>query len=238
MLESLVPLQVLSFCEIPSVLYFWLWFQIQFQQFFYLTNGCLRLIYVCAIDSIMVWLFCNKILVVRFYCSEIIHEAIYDFWQWITLHGNIWSLATNNIVWQKVLLPRYDRRGNNAFGNKIMVWQYRLLQRRCSWQMSLLLRYRSLHVPLLATETNVASAYIATIVNVAITSYCHAWQHTAMVARNSNSCNAKLATVAIPYCNMTFCNHWQWTRFGCNIYLLQPNWAYCNVFCHCTRVRS
>ena len=115
----------------------------------------------------------------------------------------------NNIAWQMVLLPRYDRRGNNAFGNKIMAWQYRLLQRRCSWQMSLLQRYQPLHVPPLATKTGVASAYIAKIENVATTSYCHAWQRIAMVAKNLNSCNAKLATVAIPYCNVTFCNHWQ-----------------------------
>ena len=133
-------------------------------------------------------------------------------------------------MWQKVLLPRYDRRGNNAFGNKIMVWQYRLLQRCCSWQMSLLLRYHSLHVPPLARKIGMASAYIATTMNIAIMSYCHAWQQTAMVARNPNSCNAKLAMVAIPYYNVTFCNHWQRTRFGCNFYLLQPNWAYCNVF--------
>ena len=100
-------------------------------------------------------------------------------------------------MWQKVLLPRYDRRGNNAFGNKIMVWQYRLLQRRCSWQMSLLLCYHPLHVPPLATKTGVASAYIVTTVNIAITSYCHARQRKPMVARNpqhlqcqaSNGCN-------------------------------------------------
>jgi len=82
----------------------------------------------------------------------------------------------------------------------------------------------------IAMKTGVASAYIATTMNVATTPYCHAWQQTAMVARNPNSCNAKLATVKIPYCDVTFCNHWQRTRFGCNIYLLQPNWAYCNVF--------
>ena len=129
-----------------------------------------------------------------------------------------------------VYLPRHGGRGNNTLGNKIVAWQYKLLQRCCSWQMSLLLRYRSLHVSPLATKMGVASAYIATTVNIAISSYCHAWQRTPMVARNPNTCNAKLATVAIPYCNVTFCNHWQRMRFGCNIYLLQPNWAYCNVF--------
>ena len=71
---------------------------------------------------------------------------------------------------------------------------------------------------------------IATTMNVATMPYCHAWQRITVVARNPNTCNAKLATVAIPYCNVTFYNHWQLTRFGCNIYLLQPNWAYCNVF--------
>jgi hypothetical protein len=76
------------------------------------------------------------------------------------------------------------------------VWQYRLLQRRCSWQMSLLLRYQSLHVPHFATKTGVASAYISMTMNVATTSYCHAWQRTTMIARNPNTCNAKLATVA------------------------------------------
>ena len=100
----------------------------------------------------------------------------------------------------------------------------------CLWQMSLLLHYRSLHVTPITTKMSVASAYIATTVNVAPTSYCHAWQRTTMVARNPNSCNAKLTTVAIPYCNVTFCNHCQRTRFSCNIYLLQPNWAYATFF--------
>ena len=144
--------------------------------------------------------------------------------------NNIWSLATNKIAWKIVYLPWHDGRGINTLGNKILAWQYRLLQRCCSWQMSLLLRYRSLHVPPFATKTGMTSAYIAMIMNVVTTSYCHAWQRTSMVARNPNSCNAKLAMVAIPYCNVTFCNHWQRTRFSCNIYLLQLNWAYCNVF--------
>jgi len=157
-------------------------------------------------------------------------------WQMILLprhsdHGNnVWSLAMNKIAWQMVYLPRHGCHGNNTLGNKILVWQYRLLQRRCSWQISLLLRYRSLHVTPLAMKTGVASAYILPRPWIAIMSYCHAWQRTAIVARNPNSCNANLVTVAILYCNMTFCNHWQRTRFGCNIYLLQPNWAYCNVF--------
>jgi hypothetical protein len=168
----------------------------------------------------------------------------YDIWQRMELRGKwyychnmttvaiTWSLATNKITWQMILLPWHNDRGNNVWSlatNKIM-WQMVYLQRRCSWQMSLLLRYWSLHVPPLATKTCVASAYIATTVNVATTSYCHAWQRTGMVAGNPNSCNVKLATVAIPYCNVTFCNHWQRTWFSCNIYLLQPNWAYCNVF--------
>ena len=157
-------------------------------------------------------------------------------WQMILLprhsdHGNnVWSLAVNKIAWQMVYMPRHGGRGNNTLGNKILAWQYRLLQWHCSWQVSLLLRYWSLHVSPLAMKTGVASAYIATPMNIATTSYCHAWQRTPMVAKKTNSCNAKLATVAIPYCNVTFCNHWQRMRFGCNIYLLQPNWAYCNVF--------
>jgi hypothetical protein len=166
-------------------------------------------------------------------------------WQMILLPrhsdrgNNVWSLVTNQIAWQIVYLPRHDGRGNNTLGNTILAWQYRLLQWRCSCQMSLLLRYRSLHVPPFATKTGVASAYISTTMNIMTTSYCHAWQRTAMVARNPNTCNAKLATVAIPYCNVTFCNHWQRTWFACNLYLLQPNWAYCNIFfCHCARVRS
>jgi hypothetical protein len=144
--------------------------------------------------------------------------------------NNVWSLATNKIAWQMVYFPWHGGHGSNTLGNKILAWQYRLLQWCWSWQMSLLLCYRSLHVPPLATKIGVASAYIATTVNVATTSYCHAWQWTTMVARNLNSCNAKLATVAIPYCNVTFCNHRQRTGFGCSIYLLQPNWAYCNIF--------
>jgi hypothetical protein len=95
---------------------------------------------------------------------------------------------------------------------------------------SLLLRYPLLHLPPLTTKTSVASACIATQVNGVITSSCHAWQRTTMVARKGNSCNAKLAMVANSFCNATFCDHWQRTRFGCNIYLLQPNWTYCNVF--------
>jgi hypothetical protein len=144
--------------------------------------------------------------------------------------NSVWYLTMNQIAWQIVYLPRHGGHGNNTLGNTILVWQYRLLQRRCSWQMSLLLRYQSLHVPHFATKTGVASAYISMTMNVATTSYCHAWQWTTMVARNPNTCNAKLATVAIPYCNVTFCNHWQRTWFACNFYLLQPNWAYCNIF--------
>lgn len=95
-----------------------------------------------------------------------------------------------------------------------MVLQYILLPQCCS-----------LHVQPLAMEAGVANAYIAMTINIATTSYCHAWEWTTMIAINSNSCNAKLAMIAISYCN-----HWQWMRICCNIYLLQPNWAYCNFF--------
>ena len=60
-------------------------------------------------------------------------------------------------------------------------------------------------------EVGVAIAYIATTMNVATTSYCHAWQRTNMVEIDLNSCNAKVATVAISYCNVTYCNHWKRT---------------------------
>ena len=129
-----------------------------------------------------------------------------------------------------VYLPWHNGRGNNTLGNKILACKTDYCNDIVRGKLSLLLRYPSLHVPPLATKTGVASAYIATTVNVAATSCCHARQRTTMVARNPNTCHAKLATVAIPYCNMTFCNHWQRTRFGYNICLLQPNWAYCNVF--------
>ena len=66
--------------------------------------------------------------------------------------NNVWSLAMNKIAWQTVYLPRHNGRGNNTLGNKILAWQYRLLQWHCSWQMSLLLRHRSLHVPPLAMK--------------------------------------------------------------------------------------
>jgi hypothetical protein len=42
-----------------------------------------------------------------------------------------------------------------------------------------------------------ATDYIAMTMNVATPSYCHALQRTTTVAINLNSCNAKLATVAI-----------------------------------------
>jgi hypothetical protein len=55
--------------------------------------------------------------------------------------NNVWSLATNKITWQMVYLPRHGSRGNNTLCNKILAWQYRLLQQRCSCQMyHLLLR--------------------------------------------------------------------------------------------------
>jgi hypothetical protein len=162
--------------------------------------------------------------------NELPCVAIYDFWQWITLRGNIWSLATNNIAWQMYYCHAMTVVATTLLATKSWHGNTDYLQWRCSWQMSLLLRYQPLHVPPLATKTGVASAYIVTIMNVEITSYCHARQRTTMVARNPNSCNDKLATIAIPYCNVTFCNHWQRTWFGCNFYLLQPNWAYCNVF--------
>jgi hypothetical protein len=49
--------------------------------------------------------------------------------------NNVWPLATNKIAWQMVYLPRHNGPGNNTLGNKIVVWQYRLLQRRYSWQI-------------------------------------------------------------------------------------------------------
>ena len=157
-------------------------------------------------------------------------------WQMILLPwhndrgNNVWSLAMNKIAWQTVYLPRHNGRGNNTLGNKILACNTDYCNDIVRGKLSLLLCYRSLHVPPLATKTGVASAYIPTTVNVASMSYCHAWQRTPMVARNPNTCNTKLATDAIPYCTVTFCNHWQRTWFGCNIYLLQPNWACCNVF--------
>jgi len=32
-------------------------------------------------------------------------------------------------------LPRHGGHGNNTLGNKILAWQYRLLQRHCLWQI-------------------------------------------------------------------------------------------------------
>jgi hypothetical protein len=75
-----------------------------------------------------------------------------------------------------------------------------------------------------------ASAHIAMLVNVTITSYCHGWQWTTMVATKANYCNARLAMVASSYCNKIFCNHGQRTRLGGKNYILQPNRAYCNIF--------
>jgi hypothetical protein len=138
-------------------------------------------------------------------------------WQMVVLPrygdcGNyIWSLATNKTTWQMILLQRHNNGGNN-------IWSF--ATNKVAWQIMYLSRHGG-------RGNNTA---FATTVNVATTSYCHAWQWTTMVARNANSCNTKLATVAITYCNVTFCNHWQRTRFGCNIFLLQPNWVYCNVF--------
>ena len=34
-----------------------------------------------------------------------------------------------------VYMPRHGGCGNNTLGNKILAWQYRLLQRHCSWQI-------------------------------------------------------------------------------------------------------
>jgi len=62
-------------------------------------------------------------------------------WQMILLPwhndrgNNVWSLATNKIAWQTVYLPRHNGHGNNTLGNKILAWQYRLLQRHCLWQI-------------------------------------------------------------------------------------------------------
>jgi hypothetical protein len=131
--------------------------------------------------------------------------------QYGTRGNYIWSLATNNIAWKMILLQRNNNGGNNIWSlttNKIM------------WQI--------MYLPQHGGHGN--NTAFATTVNVVTTSYCHAWQRIGMVARNPNSCNTKLATVAIPYCNVTFCNHWQRTWFGCNIFLLQPNWVYCIIF--------
>jgi hypothetical protein len=131
--------------------------------------------------------------------------AIYDLWQRITLCGKWYYCHTMTVV-ATTLLATKSWHGNTDYCNDA-------IRGKC-----LFLHYQPLHVPPLATKTGMASAYIATIVNVEITSYCHARQRTAMVERNPNSCNDKLATIAIPYCNVTFCNHWQRTRFGCNFY--------------------
>jgi len=154
------------------------------------------------------------------------------------LHGNIsyanevprvaiWFMTTNEIAWQIVLLPRYGYCGNNMLSlatNKI-AWQMILLPRhndsgnntwslatnKFTWQMILLPRHND-------RGNNVWSLAMNRIT----------WQMillpwATMVARNHYTHNAKLASVAIPYCNVTFCNHWQRTWFGCNIFLLQPN---------------
>ena len=92
-------------------------------------------------------------------------------WQMILLPrqdkrgNNVYSLATITFAWQMIYLPRHNGRGNNTLSNKIIAWQQNLLP-----------RYRSLYLPPLATKTNVASARIATPMNVVITSYCNAWQ--------------------------------------------------------------
>ena len=50
-------------------------------------------------------------------------------WQKIILQrydcrcNNVWSLTTIKITWKIILLPRHDYRGNNLFCNKIMAWQ-------------------------------------------------------------------------------------------------------------------
>jgi hypothetical protein len=122
-------------------------------------------------------------------------------------HGNnVYSLAINKIVRQMVYLPWHDVPGKNTLGNIIIAWQQNYIARL----------YRPLHLPLLATKMSVASACIATLVNVAITSYCHAWQQIVVVARKAISCNAKLVMVASSFCNVTICNHWQRTWFGGN----------------------
>jgi hypothetical protein len=123
-----------------------------------------------------------------------------------------------------VYLPRHGGCGNNTLGNTDYCND--VVHGKCLYCYAI----DRFMYHLLATNTGVASAYIATIVNIATTSYCHAWQWIPMVARNPNSCNVKLAIVVIPYSNVTFCNHWRRMRFRCNIYLLQPNSAYCNVF--------
>jgi hypothetical protein len=66
--------------------------------------------------------------------------------------------------------------------------------------------YRKAIEPFVTTKPSVASAPIATTLSVTITSYCHAWQRTSTIARNNITHNADLETVAITYCNATYCN--------------------------------
>ena len=66
--------------------------------------------------------------------------------------------------------------------------------------------YRNAIEPSLTMKPRVASVPIAMTVSVATTSYCHAWQRTSTIARNNITRNTDLETVAITYCNATYCN--------------------------------
>lgn len=126
-------------------------------------------------------------------------------------------LATNKFAWQMIVLPRQDKRGNNVYSLATITF---------AWQMIYLPQHNgrgknTLGNKILAWQQK----SIATPTNVAITSYCNAWHR----CKKTNSCNANLAMVASSYCNVTFCNHCQRTRFCGMMYFLQRNWACCNV---------
>ena len=84
------------------------------------------------------WYYCNDMITMAITWSLAINKIT---WQMILLPwhndrgNNVWSLAMNKIAWQTVYLPRHNGRGNNTLGNKILAWQYRLLQRHCLWQL-------------------------------------------------------------------------------------------------------
>jgi len=122
-----------------------------------------------------------------------------------------------------ILLPRHSDRGNNVaslamnkkYGKQFTCRGITIVARTPEatkferGKKILLLHYCSLHLSPPATKTSMTSAHIATLVNVATTSYCHGWQRTTMVATKDNYCNTRLAMVASSYCNKIFCNHGQ-----------------------------
>ena len=75
-------------------------------------------------------------------------------------------------------------------------------------------------------EAGTEIAYIATTVNIATTSYCHAGQRTTMVAINPNTCNGKLASND---CN-TLLQPLAMNAIWLQHVPIQPNWAYRNIF--------